>query len=79
VSRAALTLQADHDLATGSIVFVPPLGNQCRTNVIDNATWRIYSGSVVDCRTALSRHASPPLLRWSTARVDVIRHSFAGR
>jgi hypothetical protein len=78
-SRRALAQQPGDDLTTGSIVFVPILGDHCRTALIDNTTWRIRDNGVTDCRTALSRSAGTPPLRWSTARVDVIRHGFARR
>ena len=67
--------QSDDDLTTGSIVFVPILGNRCRKRLIDNATWHIRDDGEVDCSTALSQstNAHP---RWSAARVDVIRKGF---
>lgn len=78
-SRTAVSKQADDDLSTGSIVFVPVVGERCQSRLIDNATWRIRDNGTVDCRTALSNTASGPRLRWSTARVDVIRDGFTRR
>ena len=71
--------QTDDDLATGSIIFVPILGNTCRKRLIDNATWQIRDYGPVDCRAALARGAHGNELGWSTSRVDVIRHGFYKR
>jgi hypothetical protein len=77
--RTTLAKRATDDLTTGSIVFVPTHGERCRNSLIDNATWRIRDNGVVDCRAALSQNAHIGRLRWSTARVDVIRHGFTKR
>ena len=69
----------DDDLATGSIIFVPILGNTCRKKLIDNATWQIRDNGLLDCRTALARGAHGNQLGWSTSRVDVIRNGFYSR
>jgi hypothetical protein len=71
--------QTDDDLATGSIIFVPILGNTCRKKLIDNATWYIRDHGPVDCRAALARGAHGNESGWSTSRVDVIRHGFYKR
>src|SRR5262245_36373449 len=42
--------QTDDELATGSIIFVPIVGNTCRKKLIDNATWQIRDIGLVDCR-----------------------------
>lgn len=71
--------QADDDLATGSIIFVPILGNTCRKKLIDNATWRIRDEGPVNCREALAggTHGNQP--GWSASRVDIIRNGFYNR
>jgi len=71
--------QVDDELATGSIIFVPILGNTCRKKLIDNATWQIRDSGPVDCRAALARGAYGNQLGWSTSRVDVIRNGFYNR
>src|SRR5262249_10152137 len=71
--------QSDDDLATGSIIFVPLLGNTCRKKLIDNATWQIRDDGIVDCRTALARGAYGNQLGWSASRVDIIRNGFYSR
>jgi hypothetical protein len=71
--------QADDELATGSIIFVPVLGNTCRKKLIDNATWHIRDSGPVDCRVALARGANANESGWSTSRVDIIRNGFYSR
>jgi len=71
--------QSDDDLATGSIIFVPILGNTCRKRLIDNATWQIRDYGAVDCRAALSGGAHTNESGWSASRVDIIRHGFYKR
>ena len=71
--------QSDDDLATGSIIFVPILGNTCRKKLIDNATWQIRDDGLVDCRTALAPGAHGNQHGWSASRVDIIRNGFYNR
>jgi hypothetical protein len=71
--------QSDDDLATGSIIFVPILGNTCRKKLIDNATWQIRDSGPVDCRAALARGAHGNQLGWSASRVDLVRNGFYNR
>lgn len=71
--------QGDDDLATGSIIFVPVMGNTCRKKLIDNTTWLIRDEGPVDCRAALARGAHGNQLGWSASRVDIIRNGFYSR
>jgi hypothetical protein len=71
--------QSEDELATGSIIFVPVLGNNCRKKLIDNATWYIRDSGPVDCRTALAKGANANESGWSAARVDIIRNGFYNR
>jgi hypothetical protein len=73
----APSTQNDDELATGSIIFVPIMGNVCRKRLIDNATWRIRDIGFVECRKALNPNAAESGL--SLARVEVIRNSFSKR
>ena len=75
---AATGAQRNDDLTTGSIVFVPIYGNNCRTLLIDNATWRIRDNGMVDCDTALAQNA-PDRIGWSASRLDVVRQGFFRR
>jgi hypothetical protein len=65
----------DDDLTTGSIVFVPVLGNECRQNVIDNATWQIREIGKVPCDEVLAQNrqhsGGPP-----NSRLEIISESF---
>jgi hypothetical protein len=76
-TRTASLRQApgDDELTTGSIVFVPILGNRCRRRLIDNATWLMRDDGEVDCSTALTE-STAGRTRWSAARVDIIRRGF---
>ncbi len=78
-AAVAHAAHADDDLTTGSIIFVPILGNVCRKRLIDNATWQIRDNGIVDCRTALTQNTHGRRMGWSGARVDVIRHGFTNR
>jgi len=76
---ATTSAQGNDDLTTGSIVFVPLFGNNCRTRLIDNATWRIRDNGVVDCNAALAQSTHGRRIGWSAARLDVVRQGFSHR
>jgi hypothetical protein len=76
---AAADGHGDGGLTTGSIIFVPILGNICRKRLIENTSWQIRDNGLVDCRAALAQGAHGNQLGWSVARVDVIRHGFYNR
>ena len=80
-TRFAITTNApgDDDLTTGSIIFVPIFGNECRQRLIDNATWQIRDNGVVDCNTALAQTTHGRRIGWSAARIDVVRQGFSHR
>lgn len=75
----ARTQQSDDELTTGSIVFVPVLGNNCRLNTIDNRTWEVREEGTMHCRDAF---ATSPHRRAGNSsgagptRLDIIRDSF---
>jgi hypothetical protein len=78
--QATATRPAGENLSTGSILFVPRLGSECRIRQIDNATWRIWEQGVADCASVLNEPKGDPAAQgWSTARVDVIREGFRNR
>jgi hypothetical protein len=68
--------ESDDDLTTGSIVFVPVLGNNCRQNLIDNRTWRVRENGAVPCDQALAAAAHRRSDGAPTTRLDIIRESF---
>lgn len=71
--------QTGEELATGSIILVPLLGNNCRKKLIDNATWRIHDVGPIECRTALAQGTNGNESGFSTSRVDIIRNGFYSR
>lgn len=76
---SATSAHGGDDLTTGSIVFVPIFGNDCRRRLIDNATWQIRDNGVVDCNAALIQNTQGRRIGWSAARVDVVRQGFSHR
>lgn len=66
-------------LRSGAILFVAPDGHPCRQKVIDNATWLISEGGLVNCEAALSQITSQQRQKWSTERVEAIRSGLTGR
>jgi hypothetical protein len=68
----------DHALRTGSIVFVPPSGNNCRHRLIDNVTWFIRDNGYVECNELASRGSNSVNLEYnSSPRLDAIRDAFS--
>jgi hypothetical protein len=59
--------------STGTIVFVPSAGNDCRELLIDNTTWRIRENGYIDCHTILSQ------MRPIEDRITVISDSFKSK
>jgi hypothetical protein len=74
----ALPPPADNPLTTGAMVFVPDVGDDCRQNEIDNATWQVREIGIVSCREALSdqRRGRAGSGSSSSRRIDIIRDSF---
>jgi len=68
--------QGDDDLTTGSIVFMPIIGDKCRQNEIDNATWQVREIGTVPCKQALARKSHGQLVSGPLTRIDIIRESF---
>jgi hypothetical protein len=70
---------SEADLRTGSMVIVNPVGDVCQERTIDNDTWRIHNGGLVDCSEALAKAAAAGANsggQWSGSRVDIIRKGF---
>jgi len=67
---------SDDELTTGSIVFVPVLGNTCRQNLIDNRTWQVREVGTVPCNEALAASAQRRSGAAPATRFDIIRESF---
>lgn len=76
---AAPRAQTDDEIYTGSILFMPYMGNDCRQNLLDNLTGQIRENGVVACDLALSHSSAGQARTWSAARVDAIRDGFSKR
>ena len=64
---------------TGSMLVVAPTGNQFRQATIDNSTWRIRNGGLVDCEEALAKAANAGNdVRSPGSRLELIRQGFRG-
>jgi hypothetical protein len=61
------------DFATGAVVFVPVLGEECRQKTIDNRTWEIQDQGTAPCKDALAASTGR---RSGGSRMDIIRDSF---
>jgi hypothetical protein len=75
-SRPPAPVEAD--LKMGSMLIVSPSGNLCQERTIDNDTWRIRDGALVNCAEALARAAGGSA-EPSGSRIDLIREGFRNR
>jgi hypothetical protein len=79
VSPERARAATEANLSTGSMLFVAPGGNRCRQSTIDNATWRIRNGGLVDCDEALAKAANAGNdVRSPGSRLELIRQGFRG-
>jgi len=69
----------DDEIYTGSILFMPHIGNDCRQNLLDNLTGQIRENGVVACDAALASSNGGQTRTLSAARVEAIRDGFAKR
>jgi hypothetical protein len=69
----------EEEIYTGSILFMPYEGNDCRQSLLDNLTGQIRDNGVVPCDRAMIDAGSTQRRAWSAARVDAIRDGFARR
>jgi hypothetical protein len=61
------------ELRTGSMLIMNPDSSLCQQRTIDNDTWRIRNGTLVDCEDAVAKAAGGPP---SGTRLDLIREGF---
>ncbi|MBI4275574.1 MAG: hypothetical protein HY659_12835 [Rhizobiales bacterium] len=66
-------------MRTGSILFVPPRGNDCRQKMIDNVTGLTWDVGLVDCDKAVAQAQKNYQRQWITQRVEEIRAGLAKR
>jgi hypothetical protein len=74
---AALPVAAANgdEIYTGSILYMPDEGRDCRQLLFDNRSGRLIDNGYVDCVNAAYRSPSEEKL-WSAARVRVISTNF---
>jgi hypothetical protein len=75
VHTASAKTPADDDLYTGSILFVPPRGDDCRLRYLDNLTGRVWDKGAVSCDGAMAQSAARQP-ESSPTRIEAIRRGF---
>ena len=76
-AAVALLPSDDDEIYTGSILYMPDMGNVCRQLLFDNQNGQFTDNGYVDCARAAYRIDGPK--RWSAARVRVISDGFRKR
>ena len=76
---AALLPSDDDEIYTGSILYMPDMGNVCRQLLFDNQNGQFTDNGYVDCERAAYRSRMDQPKRWSAARVRVISDGFRKR
>jgi hypothetical protein len=71
--------QSDDEIYTGSIIIVPPRGDQCWQMMLDNRTGRMWENGYVDCYVAVRQFAENKRSgAISTIRIRSIMDAFRG-
>jgi hypothetical protein len=71
--------QSDDEIYTGSIIIVPPRGDQCWQMMLDNRTGRMWENGYVDCYVAVRQLAENKRSgAISTIRIRSIMDAFRG-
>ncbi len=66
-------------LGSGSVVFMPEYGHNCRRRWLDNKTGTLRDGGEIHCDDAVSLDASPTRAQKFERRMDAIRNGFQTR
>ena len=66
-------VHTEAELRTGSMLIMNPDSSLCQQRTIDNETWRVRNGTLVDCEDALAKAAGGPP---SGSRLELIREGF---
>ena len=75
--RPAATARNAGEVYTGSVLYMPPEGRNCRQMLFDNNTGRFTDNGSVDCENAAYRGVDGNLTKqWSSARTRVIADGF---
>jgi hypothetical protein len=65
------------EIYTGSVLYMPPEGRNCRQMLFDNNTGRFTDNGSVDCENAAYRGVDGNLPKqWSSARTRIIADGF---
>jgi hypothetical protein len=67
---------SDEEIYTGSILYLPYEGRNCRQLLFDNRTGRFSDNGYVDCVKATYQSGIGSPKQWSAARVKVISGGF---
>ncbi len=78
-AAAALAAAYDDEIYTGSILYMPNVGNACRQLLFDNQSGQFTDNGYVDCDRAAYRGVNATPKQWSAARVRVISSGFRDR
>jgi hypothetical protein len=69
----------DDEIYTGSILYIPYEGTNCRQILFDNRNGRFTDNGYVDCLNAEAQSGIGSPKQWSAARVRVISDGFRDR
>jgi hypothetical protein len=69
----------DDGIYTGSILYIPYEGRNCRQILFDNRNGRFTDNGYVDCMSAEAQSGISSPKQWSAARVRVISDGFRDR
>jgi hypothetical protein len=69
----------DDGVYTGSILYLPYEGTNCRQILFDNRNGRLTDKGYVDCQNAEAQSGISSPKQWSAARVKVISDGFRDR
>ena len=67
---------SDDEIYTGSILYLPYEGRDCRQLLFDNRTGRISENGYIDCVKATDQSGINSPKQWSAARAKVISTGF---
>jgi hypothetical protein len=77
--RPATAVRNAGEIYTGSVLYMPAEGRNCRQMLFDNNTGRFTDNGSVDCENAAYRGVDGNLTKqWSSARTRVIADGFRG-
>jgi hypothetical protein len=78
-AKVASASGGDDEIYTGSILYIPYEGANCRQILFDNRNGRFTDNGYVDCQSAEAQSGIGSPKQWSAARVRVIRDGFRDR